>query len=279
MKIEKKPLLQRTWMVWLCALICTALWGSAFPCIKVGYNLFAIESSDTASQILFAGIRFFGAGILALIIGSIGQKKILKPRKGSTHKIIILSIFQTALQYVLFYIGMAHTTGVKGSILQGTSVLFSLLLACLLFRTEKLSFAKVLGCIIGFLGIILVNFTGAGMNMEFRFIGEGFMILASLSYAFSSVFLKQFSADDDPVMLSGYQFLVGGAVMIVIGAACGGHLSTFTPSSVLLLIYMAFISAVAYSLWGLLLKHNPVSRITVFTFMTQIFGVVFSTQF
>lgn len=47
-------------MVWLCALICTALWGSAFPCIKVGYELFEIASSDVAGQILFAGLRFSG---------------------------------------------------------------------------------------------------------------------------------------------------------------------------------------------------------------------------
>ena len=39
---RRKPLMQRTWMVWLCALICTALWGSAFPCIKTGYVLFDI---------------------------------------------------------------------------------------------------------------------------------------------------------------------------------------------------------------------------------------------
>ncbi|MCD8299744.1 MAG: DMT family transporter [Clostridiales bacterium] len=279
MKNDTKPLLQRTWMVWLCALACTALWGSAFPCIKVGYSLFDIGSSDTASQILFAGIRFFGAGILALIIGSIGQRKILRPRQGSIHKILILSVFQTALQYVLFYIGMAHTTGVKASILQGTGVLFSLLLVCLLFRTEKLTLPKTMGCVIGFVGIILVNFTGTGLNMDFRLIGEGFMILAALSYAFSSIFLKLFSEDDDPVMLSGYQFLVGGAAMIAIGAAFGGRLGGFTPASASLLLYMAFISAAAYSLWGILLKHNTVSRITVFTFMTQIFGVVFSTLF
>ena len=47
----------------------------------------------------------------------------------------------------------------------------------------------------------------------------------------------------------------------------------------LLVVYMSFISAAAYSLWGVLLKHNPVSRITVFGFTTQIFGVLFSALF
>ena len=50
MHTEKKHLLQRNSMVWLCALICTALWGSAFPCIKVGYAMFGIAPTDTTSQ-------------------------------------------------------------------------------------------------------------------------------------------------------------------------------------------------------------------------------------
>lgn len=263
-------------MIWLCALICTALWGSAFPCIKTGYEMFQIEAADSASQILFAGIRFFLAGILALLIGSVMNKRILLPSKRSVPKILVLSVFQTTLQYVLFYVGLAHTTGVKGSILQGTGVLFSLLIACLLFRTERLTLWKTLGCVIGFAGIILVNFNGAAMDMQFRLTGEGFMILAALSSSFSAVFLKQFSQKENPVMLSAYQFMVGGACMMIIGGTLGGRLSGVSFAAVGLLLYMAFISAGAYSLWGLLLKYNPVSRITIFNFTIQIFGVLLS---
>ncbi len=279
MNEKKKPLLQQSWMVCLCALACTALWGSAFPCVKTGYTLFQIDSADAASQLLFAGIRFFGAGILALLIGSIGQRQILRPKKSSLHKIVVLCLFQTVIQYVFFYISLAHTTGVKGSILQGTSVLFSLLIVCLLFRTERLTVFKALGCVIGFAGIILVNFNGAGFNMDFHFIGEGFMMLSALSGSFSAVFFKLFSKDENPVMLSGFQFLLGGIILAVIGFAFGGRLSGFSVSAVLLLLYMAFISAAAYSLWGILLKHNPVSRVTVFGFTIQIFGVLFSALF
>ena len=56
----------------------------------------------------------------------------------------------------------------------------------------------------------------------------------------------------------------------------GGHLKAFTASAAALLIYMAMISAVAYSLWGMLLKYNPVSKVTVFGFMNPVFGVMLS---
>ena len=51
-------------VVFLLAMLCCFLWGSATPAIKVGYEIFGIDSADTLSIILFAGIRFFLAGIL-----------------------------------------------------------------------------------------------------------------------------------------------------------------------------------------------------------------------
>lgn len=279
MTTQKQHILQRTWVVWICALLCTALWGSAFPCIKAGYSMFHIASADVASQILFAGIRFFLAGILAILIGSLGQHAFLRPKRKSVPKILVLCMFQTVIQYLLFYIGLAHTTAVKGSILNGTTTLFSILLVCLVFRQENFTAFKLAGCIIGFAGIIIVNLKGAGIGTGFVLNGEGFMVLSALSSAFSSIFLKQFSREDSPIALSGYQFLAGGLILTVIGFAAGGQISGFTPSSFILLIYMGIISAVAYSLWGVLLKYNPVSRITVFGFMIEVFGVLLSALF
>lgn len=284
------PILQKTAVLIVCALICTALWGSAFPCIKIGYQLFDIPAADTTSQMLFAGVRFFLAGILTILIGSISQKKLLLPSRpyaGSIPKILVLALFQTIIQYFLFYVGLAHTTAVKGSILGGTSVLFSLLITCLIFRQEKMTAAKLSGCIIGFVGIIIVNLTGMGFAMNFSLLGDGFMILSSLSSAFSAVFLKVFSQKEHPVMLSGYQFALGGAILAIAGKLMGGDLgirsiwaehagSITLLAPFLLLLYMALISAVAYSLWGLLLKYNPVSRVTVFGFTIQVFGVLLS---
>ena len=53
-------------------------------------------------------------------------------------------------------------------------------------------------------------------------------------------------------------------------------MKAFTASAAALLIYMAMISAVAYSLWGMLLKYNPVSKVTVFGFMNPVIGVILS---
>lgn len=78
-------------------------------------------------------------------------------------------------------------------------------------------------------------------------------------------------------MLAGWQFLVGGLVLTAIGFLMGGALSpTAIIPAIALIIYMALISAIAYSLWSRLLAVNPVSRVSVFGFMNPVFGVLLS---
>lgn len=81
---EKEQLMQKNIVVWLGALLCCALWGSAFPGIKIGYQMFAIGAEDVATQILFAGCRFTLAGIFTILFGSIVNRKILIPQRSNS---------------------------------------------------------------------------------------------------------------------------------------------------------------------------------------------------
>lgn len=273
--MSNKSVFQNQIVLAAAAMFCCLLWGSAFPSIKLGYQLFDIASGDSASQILFAGIRFTLAGILVVFAGSVLQKKLLKPEKATIPKILLLCLFQTVLQYVFFYIGLAHITGVKGSIVNAVNVFFTILVSCLLFRLEKLDRQKIIGCIIGFAGVVIINL-GGEFDMNFTMLGDGFLMISAFTYAVSSVLIKIYGKDENPVLLSGYQFMAGGVIMILAGLLMGGRLDTVTLKGLLLLLYMAFISAGAYTVWSLLLKHNPVSKVAVFGFSTPIFGVILS---
>ena len=270
-----KPIFQKNIVVIFTAVLCCLLWGSAFPSIKLGYQLFEIPSNSTASQILFAGTRFTLAGILVIIAGSLLQKRVLKPSKEAIPKVIKLCLLQTVTQYVFFYIGLANTTGVKGSIVNAVNVFFSILVSCCLFRMEKLNRQKILGCIIGFAGVVVVNIGGT-FDMKFNFLGDGFLMISAFAYALSTAVIKIYGKDEDPVMLSGYQFFAGGLLMVLAGLCAGGNIPTVTVSGISLLLYLAFVSAGAYTVWGILLKYNPVSKVAVFGFCTPIFGVILS---
>ena len=260
----------------LLATICCLLWGSAFPAIKLGYRWFDIMAEATGTQILFAGCRFTLAGILTVIIGSILARQVLLPKRESFKKIAILSIFQTSLHYFCFYVGLAHTTGVKSSILNGISVFVAILIAALVFKQEKLTAVKLLGSILGFSGIVLVNLTGAGLDFSFRMQGEGMIILSTVCYGISSALIRMYGKDENPVVLSGYQFAFGGLVMMVMGYLTGGRLDVWTGRGIAVLIYLAFVSAVAYTLWSLLLHHNEVSKVAVFGCLNPVFGAILS---
>lgn len=273
---KKDDILTNTLVVCALALVCTFLWGSASPCIKLGYAYFEIPSGETWSQILFAGIRFVIAGILTILIGSILNKKVLLPSKSSFFNIVKLSAFQTVLQYIFFYIGLAHASGVKASIINGSNTFLAILVASLIFHHEKLDLRKVIGCLIGFAGVILVSLNGQSLDFNMSMLGEGCVFLCAVAYAFSSSLIKIYSKNDNPVMLSGYQFLFGGIVMTVMGYVLGGRIHHVDVKALAMLFYLACISAVAYSIWGILLKHNPVSKVAIFGFTNPVFGVILS---
>ena len=255
------------------AMLCCALWGSATPFIKMGYKvMFEGGKPDVYSTILFAGIRFAAAGFITVAIYSIARKRVLYPKRENLGKVGIIALFQTVIQYFFFYIGLANTSGAKGTIISGSSSFFAIFISSLIFRQEKLTVKKVVACIVGFAGIIAVNLNGLNFNMNFT--GDAFVLFSSISLAFSSVLIKIFSKHEDPVVISGYQFMMGGTVMIIVGLIAGGKIDSFDLKGAAILVYLSFLSAIAYALWGMLLKFNPVSKVTIFSFMTPVFGVL-----
>lgn len=269
----KNNIFKNPFVVMISALLCCALWGSATPFIKIGYELI-LPAKDVASTILFAGIRFTFAGIITVLIYSIARRKFLYPKKENLLRIATVSSFQTVIQYIFFYIGLANTTGVKGTIASGSNAFFTILVAGLIFRLEKVTFKKIFACIIGFAGIIIVNLNGLDFNMNFN--GDCFVIFSAIAYALSSVLIKLFSKHEDPVVISGYQFILGGIVLMAIGFVSGGIVAFPSMAAVGVLTYLSFLSAVAYSLWGVLLKYNPVSKVSIYSFMIPVFGVLLS---
>ena len=263
-------------MVLPSAMLCCLLWGSAFPLVKIGFSWLNISSEDIPTEILYAGLRFTLAGVIAVIITSLISGKFLRPTVKSLPKVFSLSMFQTILQYLFFYIGLSNTSGVKASVIEAMNVFVALIVSCLIFRMEKFTAAKIIGSIIGFAGVVIINVSKGDLAGGLSLKGEGFILISTVAYAFSSVLMKHWSGEENPMMMSAWQFLLGGIVMSILGFALGGRISGFDLKSVLLLIYLASLSAIAYSLWASLLKYYPVSRIAVYGFMNPVFGFILS---
>lgn len=272
--IWKQPII-----VFLVAIFCCFLWGSAPPFIKLGYQFFSISSQDTASILLFAGLRFFLAGVFVLLYVALFHKRHERIQVKTLFPIGILALCQTVGQYYFYYIGLAHTTGVNGAIITGLGAFISLLVACLIFRYEKLTGWKCFGCLCGFVGIVWMNQQGMQSTQSFAWLGEGFVLLSQVCADLSAGFIKYFSKKHDPVYLSGCQFLLGGFILMIIAYSSGGRLSFHSLDAVLNIAYLALVSALAYTLWGILLSHNTMSKIGIFNCLIPIVGVLLSGIF
>ena len=270
--MEKK--LQNPIVICVLALLCCALWGSAFPCIKIGYEWMEIEG--IGSQILFAGYRFFLSGVLTFALGCLLERRILRMKRENFGVIFRQGVLQTTIQYVCFYIGLAHATGAKGSIINASNAFVSIVAAHYMIRSERMTWKKGLGCILGLAGVVLVNLEPGGFGGGFRFLGEGMVLLCTIAYGVSTVLLKMISDRESPMTITAYQTLIGSALLIVIGWLLHGDVGVFTWKSAALLFYMALLSTVAFSLWTLLLKYNPVGKVAVYGFTIPIFGVLLS---
>ncbi len=259
------------------AVFCTLLWGSAFPCIKIGYELFRIESSDVPSILMFAGARFFFAGIIVMCIGLVRQPKKMILKKRDIIPVSVLGFFQTFLQYLLLYTGIVNVSGTKSALFTSVSTFGSVILSAIAFRTDRLTVRKLIGCAVGITGIVVMNI--GGELGGFLLLGDGLVILSNVSGAAGNVISKKISQKRDPLQISAWQLIIGGGALIISGISAGGRLVFYEAGCYLMLLYLAAMAGIAFMLWTMLLFHNDVSRVAVYNLLIPVFGAMWSGIF
>jgi drug/metabolite transporter (DMT)-like permease len=260
----------------IAAVTATFLWGSAFPFIKLSYEALYIKPEDVFEQLLFAGYRFFLAALLIMGFITFLRRKI-RYQKGTASGLMTIALFQTFLQYVFFYIGLSYSTGVQGSIIAGTTSFFQIMLAHFMYKNDYLSLRKVIGLVVGFMGVILVTSTRGAIQLNFG-IGETFLLIAMFSGALGNILAKNASMKMDILYMTAFQMLIGSIGLIVVGASQVGFFPlVFDWVSGLMLIYLAFLSAAGFVLWNTVMKFNKVGSISTYLFLIPVFGVFLST--
>lgn len=275
MKDDNKKFFQRPVPLLICAVIATALWGSAIPAIKIGYEMFGITESSAPVKFVFAGIRFVLAGIIVIIFDCISKKRIVVPKKDEIKGIFVLGMVQTTVEYIFFYLSLIYLSGVKGSILNSIGNFFAVILAHFIFVNDKINLRKFTGCLLGFLGVVLCCFE-EGLDLSFKFQGDGFILIAAFCFALGSVITKIVTRKSDSVTVTGWQLTIGGIVLTAVGLILGGRIGFPGIQAVIMLIYLAVISSCAFTIWAQLLKYNPVGKISVYCFLNPCFGVILS---
>ncbi|MBM0045477.1 DMT family transporter [Anaerococcus sp. mt242] len=252
------------------------LWGSAVPTIKTTYAEMNVTSVDTGAQILLAGIRFFLAGVLAFVYYLTFNKNRVNKKSIDWKYIIVLSLIQTMVQYLIYYIGMINTSGIKASIIQAMNSFIVVILSAIMLPKEKINKATIFAIIIGTFGIVIANGGFGNVGTGFTLLGEGFILLATTFNALSAVYVRKYGANQNEFFVTAAQFVIGSIPLIIIGLIMNKTKLTFSPLAIVLLIYGAFISATAYITWNTVLKYHAAGEMGMYKLFIPIFGSMLS---
>lgn len=263
-------LLQKPWFAVIGAILCTLLWGTAYPMIKYGYAI--LQVNTVADKLIFAGARFLIAGVMVFAVAWVRDRRVPAVPQDLIGGAVLYGVLQTGLMYILNYIGVANTTATKTAILTAGSAFFAVLFAPLFFHEERLTALKLIGAVIGLCGIVVVNL--GDLSGGFTLTGEGFVLLATLLNTAGSFVGKRISKGRVFTM-TAYQLMIGAVLILLVGLAMGGSF-VVSARGIGITLYLSFVSAAAFTLWTALLVYHEAGRILVFNLLIPIFGAFWS---
>lgn len=264
------------------AIFCNILWGTAFPVLKIVYPIMNIAGGDIAQNIVFISFRFFIAAILLLIYAFVTKLPLFQITNKDVSMLALLGLCSTTFQYFFFNIGVANTNGIKASILGQVGIFFSVIISHFIYKNDRITPAKTFGLAFGFIGLIVVNLgQTTGELLSFSLRAEGYMIIAGIVGAIAMILAKKIGSHLHPIVMTAWQMLFGSILLFFVGIAMGGKASelVFTPMSVILLLYLALLSAVAFGLWYYILQFRKVGEIALFKFIVPITGTILTAIF
>ena len=259
---QTKSIFQQPLWVTIFALTAAIAWGWAYPLIKLGFSEFAISADMTGSKMLFAGIRFCLSGLIILAIAGT-KKRDFKVRKPiGWWYILLFCMMNTTLHYAFFYFGLSHSEGSRAAILNSLSVFSVVIFACIFFKSDRRTIKKIIGCIVGFAGILSLNLGGAESG-KFTWLGDGMIILNALCGASASLLTRGLGKRVDVFVGTGYSLAIGGALLIIPGLMMGGELPQITLLGITYLLLLIAISTLGFTLYNKLLTCNPVGKVAI----------------
>lgn len=252
-----------------------ALWGSLFPCVKIGYSCLNINSSSVPEILMFAALRFLICGGLVCVYCLIRHKTTPKPILKDTINILWVGLFAIVLHYACTYIGLSSTDSSKTALLKQSAALIYVCFAFLIFKDEKFSIFKILGGMVGFLGIVAINFSRSAFSFSF---GDILILSASVCTVVSNVISRRLTKQCSSLWTTGISQFFGGAVLLVAGIALGGAFPQFTLKGGLVFAYICTASIISYTLWYYILKTTDLSKLFIIKFAEPLFACVFGAM-
>lgn len=260
------------------ALLCALGWSLAYPLIKIGYRELQIDSGDVGGKILFAGIRFFFAGILVWVFCCFSKRSARARDKNYLLWLLLLAVINTTLHYMFAYIGLGYNPSARSTILDSLGSFLLIILSTIVFSDDRVSVAKVIGCVLGIVGIMVINIQpGAGFFDDITFKGDGMILLNACCAAIGGVITRVVSKKMDMLQATGRSMAVGGTLLLIVGFLIRtDNIWHFSIKGIAVLVALILISAVCFAIYNELLAYHPISEIAIYNALIPVLGVIFA---
>ncbi|MBR3940844.1 MAG: DMT family transporter, partial [Bacteroidaceae bacterium] len=189
--------------------------------------------------------------------------------------VLLFALLNTGLHYYFFYVGLSYSDGARAAILNSLGTFLLVLLACMFFKSDRLTSSKIVGCALGFAGIMALNI-GGGAGGGFTFMGDGMIILNTFCAALAGLMTRGLGKRVDVFVGTGYSLALGGVMLVVPGLLMDGTLPNINAVGVVILMLLVCISALGFTLYNKLLTCNPVGKVAIFNSLIPVVGAVTS---
>lgn len=264
---------RKRWRIALAALTTMLFWGSAFPAVKICLEGFALTADDIPEKLLIAGMRFLSAGLIVMLI-CLGKGISVKVERKCLLQVILIGLFTTTMQYACNYIALSHMSGGRAAVWGQAATFLVVICAGMIDDKDKLTGTKILGSLLGIGGILASNINQVGGAFSFQ--GDGVLLIGALGSAAGTLLSKRTLRMMQALPLAAWQMIIGGIMLLLSGFMMNGRLETWTMQGELSLLYLVFVSSIAYGIWMTLTRRYALSGIAIYRFGIPVSGVIIS---
>jgi drug/metabolite transporter (DMT)-like permease len=171
--------------------------------------------------------------------------------------------------------------GALGAVIVGSQPLITAVVASLMHNDDKLTQKKVVTIIFGLSGVILISVGRQAFKLgtALELLGVLMILIANMATAVSNVLVSIRSKGMNPFVLSSASFFTGGVILYLVSIPVEGiHAWPGQIDYWLLLAWLSFMSAFAFSLWFKLLQRPgvKVSELNLWKFLIPVVGAILS---
>ncbi len=251
---------------WFVLLLLGAIWGASYLFIKVAV-------ADIPPFTLVA-VRTGVAALALLVVLRLKHEPLPRTRRALL-PLVALGISNGVIPYTLITWGEVHISSGLAAILTAAMPLFTILIAHFWTHDERLTPIKILGIVVGFLGVIVLFLPDLRNGIQIEFWGELAVVVAAASYGLATVIAHKFMDGVSHVVAATGQLTSAALFMIPLSLVFDNPLS-LRPSLLAvgsLLVLTLVGTSFAYILYYWLIEHTGATRTSLVTYLIPITGI------